>query len=207
MEDWVETETAGQNMGDERLNKRMAKLPQSLCRDPSLSIPCANITWAETFPAYRFFHNQKVTFDSIMSGHKADTLKRIQAEPVVLIPQDATFLNFATDGKSKEMGTLRTRNSNLQLLHTSIAISPSRLNLGIVDGSMWKREEASTGHSRTSKKIDEKESHRWLLHYQNACSIQAQSPETTVVSIADREGDIHEWFQYAETVPVERRAS
>lgn len=27
-----------------------------------------------------------------------------------------------------------------------------------------------------------------------------------MVSIADREGDIHEWFQYAETVPVERRA-
>lgn len=207
MENWVTTELAAQDMGDVRLNRRMAKLTENLCRDPSLSIPCANTTWAETLAAYRFFDNEKVTFDSIMSGHKESTLKRIQAEPIVLIPQDTTFLNFATDDKSKEMGTLRKKNSNQQLLHTSIAISPSRVNLGVVDGSMWQRDEASTGKSRSGKKIDDKESHRWLLHYQSACSIQAQSPETTVVSIADREGDIHEWFQYAESVPVESRAS
>lgn len=207
MESWVKTELAAQDMGDVRLNKRMAKLTENLCRDPSLSIPCANTTWAETLAAYRFFDNEKVTFDSIMSGHKESTLKRIQAEPIVLIPQDTTFLNFATDDKSKEMGTLRSKKSNQQMLHTSIAISPSRVNLGVVDGSMWQREEASTGRSRSDKKIDEKESHRWLLHYHSACSVQAQSPDTTVVSIADREGDIHEWFQYAETVPIERRAS
>ena len=207
MENWIETELAAQDMGDIRLNKRMLSLTENLCKDPSLSIPCANVTWAETLGAYRFFDNEKVTFDSIMSGHKAATLKRIQTEQVVLIPQDTTFLNFATDDKSKGMGTLRTKNSNQQLLHASIAINPGRVNLGVVEGSMWQREESTTGHSRASKKIDEKESHRWLLHYQSACAIQEQSPGTTVVSIADREGDIHEWFQYAEAVPVERRAS
>ena len=207
MENWVATELAAQNMGDVRLNKRMAKLTENLCRDPSLSIPCANTTWAETFAAYRFLDNAKVTFDSIMSGHRESTLRRIHAEPVVLIPQDTTFLNFATDDKSKGMGTLRTKKSNQQLLHTSIAISPSRVNLGVVDGSMWQRDEAATKKSLASQKIEEKESYRWLLHYQSACTIQAHCPDTTVVSIADREGDIHEWFQYAETVPVERRAS
>lgn len=153
MESWVKTELAAQDMGDVRLNKRMAKLTENLCRDPSLSIPCANTTWAETLAAYRFFDNEKVTFDSIMSGHKESTLKRIQAEPIVLIPQDTTFLNFATDDKSKEMGTLRSKKSNQQMLHTSIAISPSRVNLGVVDGSMWQREEASTGRSRSDKKL------------------------------------------------------
>lgn len=207
MANWVESELAAQNMGDARLNKRMRKLTENLCRAPSLSIPCANSCWAETLAAYRFFDNEKVTFDSIMSGHKISTLKRIQDEPVVLIPQDTTFLNFATDDKSKDMGTLRKKNSNQQLLHTSIAITPSRVNLGVVDGSMWQREDISTGKSRSTKKIDEKESHRWLLHYDSACAVQGQSPDTTVVSIADREGDIHEWFQYAETVPLERRAS
>lgn len=207
MENWVESELAGQQMGDVRLNKRMMKLTENLCRDPSLSIPCANISWAETFAAYRFFDNDKVTFESIMSGHKASTLKRIKSEPVVLIPQDTTFLNFATDDKSKDMGTLRTKNTNQQLLHASIAITPSRVNLGVVDGSMWQRDDTTTGRSRERKKIDEKESHRWLSHYQSACAVQAHSPETTVVSIADREGDIHEWFQYAETVPPESRAS
>ncbi len=46
-----------------------------------------------------------------MSGHKVETAKRIRKEPVVLVPQDTTFLNFATDDKSKDMGTLRVKKS------------------------------------------------------------------------------------------------
>jgi len=143
-----------------------------------------------------------------MSGHQSATLKRVQNEPVVLVPQDTTFLNFATDDKSKRMGTLRMKKSNQQLLHASIAITPSRVNLGVVDGSLWQREDKNKT-SKNSKKLVEgdKESQRWLSHYESACDLQAQSPDTTVVSIADREGDIHEWFQRAEEVPVERRAS
>ena len=181
-------------MGDARLNKRVKHLVETLCQDPLESIPNATNYWEETIAAYRFFDNPKSSFDSIMSGHQAASLKRIQSESVVLIPQDTTFLNFATDDKSKKMGTLRAKNANQQLLHASIAISPSRVNLGIVDGSMWQREEKSTGRSRNTKKITEKESRRWIDHYQKACDIQAQSPDTTIVSIADREGDIHEWF-------------
>ena len=207
MSEWIEQELSEQKMGDVRLNKRLGKLIDNLCRDASLSIPCANTCWAETLGAYRFFDNDKVSFDSILSGHKAATLKRIQAEPVVLIPQDTTFLNFATDDKSKDMGTLRTKKSNQQLLHTSIAITPSRVNLGVVHGNLWQRDEPSTSKSRTTKPIEEKESHRWIQHHQYACDLQAQSPDTTIVSIADREGDIHEWFQYAQSVPVDNRAS
>ena len=43
----------------------------------------------------------------------------------------------------------------------SIAISTSRVNLSIFDGSMWQREEKSTSRSRESKKITDKESSRW----------------------------------------------
>lgn len=207
MQDWINSEIKNQVMGDVRLNKRLALLMDTLSVEPSKSIPCANDTWAETFAAYRFFDNDKVTFDSIMTGHKAATLDRIQKEPVVLIPQDTTFLNFATDSKSKEMGTLRTKDSNQQLLHTSIAITPSRVNLGIVEGSMWQRPEKKTKKSRNTAPIEKKESVRWLDHYRSACDIQSKSPETTVVSVADREGDIHEWFQYAETVHEDSRAS
>lgn len=207
MSNWIETEFAEQDMGDARLNKRIKGLTDSLSRAPLLSVANATEAWSETLAAYRFFNNKKVSFDSIMSGHKEATLKRIQQEPVVLVPQDTTFLNFATDDKSKNMGTLRTKNANQQLLHTSIAITPNRVNLGIVNGSMWQRDEKSTGNSRATKEITEKESQRWIDHYQNACDLQQASPDTTVVSIADREGDIHEWFQYAESVPLESRAA
>ena len=112
MVDWIENEMAGQNMGDTRLNKRMAKLLATQSVEPSRSLPCANETWKETLASYRLFDNKRANFDSIMSGHRAATHERIQCEPVVLIPQDTTYLNFATDDKSKQMGTLRTKNSN-----------------------------------------------------------------------------------------------
>ena len=207
MQDWVRTETEKQVMGDVRLNKRLATLLNTLSAEPSKSLPCANDTWSETFAAYRFFDNDKVSFDSIMTGHQAATLDRIRKESVILIPQDTTFLNFATDSKSKEMGTLRTKDSNQQLLHTSIAITPSRVNLGIVEGSMWQRPEKKTKNSRHTTPIEKKESKRWIDHYLRACDIQEEVPETTVVSIADREGDIHEWFQCAETINENRRAN
>ncbi len=207
MQDWINTEIENQAMGDVRLNKRLASRLNTLSIEPSKSIPCANDTWAETFAAYRFFDNDKISFDSIMTGNTAATLDRIKKESVVLIPQDTTFLNFATDSKSKEMGTLRTKDSNQQLLHTSIAITPSRINLGIVEGSMWQRPEKKTGNSRHITLIEKKESTRWLDHYRSACDVQSKVPDTTIVSIADREGDIHKWFQYAESVPENSRAS
>lgn len=194
-------------MGDTRLNERAKKLVDSLSREPLQSVANATEAWSETIAAYRFFNNNKVSFDSIMTGHKEAALNRIKKEPVVLVPQDTTFLNFATDDKSKNMGTLRTKNTNQQLLHTSIAITPNRVNLGVVNGSMWQRDENSTGSSRATKKITDKESHRWIDHYQSACEIQQASPDTTVVSIADREGDIHEWFQYAQSVALDSRAA
>ncbi|WP_444896910.1 IS4 family transposase [Microbulbifer sp. SSSA005] len=207
MQDWVMDEVKNQVMGDTRLNKRLSNILSNLSSDPNNSIPCANKTWAETFAAYRFIENDKVNFDSIMSGHKSATLERIKAQPVVLIPQDTTFLNFATDLESKEMGTLRRKETNQQLLHTSIAITPSRVNLGVVEGSMWQRDKESSSNSRYTKSIKDKESRRWLDHYETACQIQEHCPESTIVSIADREGDIHEWFQLAEEQSEQRRAS
>lgn len=207
MQEWIKTEVEHQVMGDNRLVKRLSTILDRLSVVPSKSIPNANDTWAETFGAYRFFENDKVNFDSIMSGHRQATLNRMKDYPVILVPQDTTFLNFATEAERKNMGTLRLKDSNQQLLHTSIAITPDRVNLGVVKASLWQRSETSTGKSRNKKPIEEKESYRWLAHYDETCDLQKAYPDTTVVSIADREGDIHEWFQHAENKPEDHRAN
>ena len=38
----------------------------------------------------------------------------------------------------------------------------------------------------------EKESYRWYRGYRTACAVAQLAPQTQVVSIADREGDIYE---------------
>ena len=44
-----------------------------------------------------------------MIGHKSATIDCISKQPVVLMLQDTTFLNFATESESKDMGTLRAQ--------------------------------------------------------------------------------------------------
>ncbi|WP_445364571.1 transposase [Microbulbifer sp. ANSA003] len=65
MQDWVRDEVKNQVMGNTRLNKRLSNILSNLSSDPKGSIPCANKSWAETFAAYRFIENNKVSFDSI----------------------------------------------------------------------------------------------------------------------------------------------
>ena len=191
---WVKEETAGNTINDRRLNQRMEKLLSSLSKKPDSSIPSAASGWAETQAAYRFLDNNKLTLPDILSGHRQATINRIKQQPVVLIAQDTTFLNYGTETEKLKFGTLRRTPSDHYLLHPSVAFTPSRINLGILDAKIWQRPEEKTAHLRDKKPVSEKESYRWLEGYETACQVQTDCPDTLIVNIADREGDIHDWF-------------
>lgn len=207
MRSWVDKEIEYCAMADKRLVGRLGKILSKLGNKPERSIPAANDSWAEIQGTYRFLDNDRVGFDDILSGHRAATQQRIKQEKVVLIPQDTTFFNFARYTLDKGMGTLKQRESDQQLLHVSIALTPGRVNLGIVDGTLWKRPDKVEGYHRRKLPTEEKESHRWLEHYRRACELQAAHPDTTIVSLADREGDIHDWFVLAQETPLEQQAA
>jgi hypothetical protein len=54
----------------------------------------------------------------------------------------------------------------------------------------WQRPEEPVAQERARKPIEEKESYRRLEGYQLACEVQQCCPETLVVNVADRGGDI-----------------
>lgn len=209
MQEWATQETTGSHFGDTRLNARFAKVVDTLSLQPNESIAYTNESWADTYGAYRFLENDKVTADAILAGHRQSSIERIKQHSVVLIPQDTTFLNMSTDKASKHFGTLRSKESDLPLLHLSIAITPQQVNLGVIDMTLWQRDnnDAMDKKHPDCLPIEEKESYRWIQHYQKACDIQHECQDTIVVSIADREGDIHEWFQYAEERPDNEQAA
>ena len=73
--------------------------------------------------------------------------------------------------------------------------------LGLIGATVWSRDEqgfakgrAAKRRERKAKPIEGKESFRWLEGYRRACAVGSESPETTVVSISDSEGDIYECF-------------
>lgn len=192
--DWVEEELGRADFGDARLTKRIKKLMKILGTKPSHSIPEACGGWAETLSAYRFFGNKKVSFEEILNCHYEPTLERIRHQPVVLLPQDTTELIHVVNKGAKGVGTLKNTEKHERFLHPVLAITPDRIPLGVVSAQLWQRSQGSIRKDRAGKPIEEKESFRWLEGYQTACDVQAQAPDTLVVSVSDREGDIYEIF-------------
>lgn len=195
---WVDHEVASARMKDQRLKARLGQVLSQLSREPERSIPGACKQWGDVLGAYRFFDNDRVGFADILSGHKAATLSRMADQPVVLVAQDTTFLNFEQLQAHEEFGTLKKTVRDEHLLHVNVAFTDRRVNLGVLSGQLWQRTGEGIAKTRRQRPTTQKESQRWLDGYAAACEVQARYPQKWVISIADREGDIHEWYELAE---------
>ena len=98
---WSEQEFRQDALGDQRLNKRLKKLAEDLSASPGAPINQASKDWAATKAAYRFFQNDKVTSEKILSAHRTRTWERIQHEPVVLAIQDTRTLTFRVTNRQR----------------------------------------------------------------------------------------------------------
>ena len=195
MSDWGNEETATADFSDERLNKRMRALLDRLGSKPGASVPAACKGWDETIAAYRFLDNEKVTDQKVLSSHRDATHKRMAGRKVVLCVQGTTEMDF-TGRKLKGAGPLSIQERIGFFNHVTLAVTPERLCLGVLDAELWVRdfEDRNKNDKRKQKPIEEKESHRWLEGYRRVCELSEQLPGTMLVSISDRKGDIYECF-------------
>src|SRR6185503_5236734 len=192
---WVVSETNTANFNDERLSKRYKQILSSCAAAPNKSIPSTFKSWGETIAAYRFFNNDGVSEQEILSPHKNSTIDRIKKEPIVLIPQDTTTIDFSKRQTIEGMGYLNDLQTQGFYLHPSLAITPDKQCLGVIDLQAWVRKELGARKTRRHKSIEEKESYCWLKGYESANQIALETPGTVIVSIADREGDIYELLE------------
>jgi hypothetical protein len=207
MSDWGNEETATVDFLDERLNKRMRALLERLGSKPGASLPAACKGWNETLAAYRFFKNEKVTYQKVLSPHRDATRKRMAEHKVVLCVQDTTEMDF-TGRKLKGAGPLSISERVGFFNHVTLAVTPERLCLGVLEAGMWARDfdDPNKNDKRKQKPIEEKESYRWLEGYRRVCDLSKQLPGTQLISISDREGDIYECFLEAVRVDGGKRA-
>lgn len=214
-QNWVETETAGCDFGDVRLNRRLGAMLEALGERPGKSLPTAFQDWANTKAAYRFFDNDAVREDKILAGHFRSTALRLQAtDGPILILQDTTDFAFkrADPEKIGFSGTAtgprhrgEWRKKYLvcgMLMHVSLAITPEGLPLGLTAAKFWSRDKfkGTTALKRkvnpTRVPIEEKESMRWLDNLRRSTELSG-APERCV-HIGDRESDIFELYCLAQ---------
>lgn len=198
-------EFSGAELGDRRLTQRLCRLAEDLAGQPEVSIPKAAGDWGQTCAAYRFLDNDAVQPADILAGHKVRTLERAAGEPWMLAVNDTTSLNYSQRKGTSGLGPIRTRcDKTLGLwLHSLVAFTPQGVSFGVVDAQSWARNPAAFGsrHQRKSKRIEQKESYKWLQSFQVLQDAAVQTPQTRWVMIADREADLYELFELAQQQP------
>jgi hypothetical protein len=149
----------------------------------------------------------------------------MRREPVALVAQDSSSLNYTTHRAMEGIGPIGTRVNGPQglILHeanvyrerqalttnvyrerqaltTAMVFRPDGLPLGILHADCKARdpEEFGKKHERARRPIEEKESYKWIKALDPIREAAGQCPETRVVTVADREADIYEFFHAAQ---------
>jgi hypothetical protein len=197
---WAEEEMGAAAFGDERLDARVVTLVSALSSRPNLSIPAACKGRSEMAAAYRFFDNDRVTFEKVLQPHVARTRQRMGTEKVVLMVQDTTEVDVTRpEQEVKGVGILTGRRRGF-FLHEMHAFTPAGTPLGTIWSDVGIRTEVS--HESKAKKflkrfhtpIEQKESMRWLTGLRQARAVAQELPEALCVYLADSDADIFELF-------------
>lgn len=194
-------EFASCDFGDLRLAKRLWKLAEVLSDQPNLSIPAALRTKGDIDGCYRFFDNDKVTPEGILSSHIEATYERIRQVDYALLVQDTTEIDLTRpEQQVAGAGPMDCATRHGMFFHPTIAFDADGVALGLVGQKSWTRDEldkspqAEKQKKRRQKPIEEKESYRWVEGLQSAQRAAEACPETICVCVGDSESDIYELF-------------
>lgn len=193
---WAVEEFAAADLGDHRRNVRLLELATTLGHQPSAALPQACRDAAQLEAAYDFFANPHIPPAAILASHRAATQERCATQPLVLAVQDTTLLDYSHHPATTGLGPLATPQQQGLCAHSTLALTPDRLPLGLLAQETWTRDPASVGkrEQRRDLPIAEKESHKWLTSLAAVKEAAAACPRTHFVSVGDREADVYDLF-------------
>ena len=194
--EWALREFGGAALGDARRTERLVELATVLGTRPQASLPQACEDPARLKAAYRFFANDAIEPEAIVASHVQATLARVGTVERVLAVQDTTQLDWTAHPATTGLGMLSTERQRGLLVHTTLALTPERVPLGLLAQERWIRpvEEAGKKHTRRARAIAEKESHKWLQSVRAVSAARAACPHTHVISVGDAEADVYDLF-------------
>jgi hypothetical protein len=192
--DWVKTEMGTVELRDLRLEKRLLLVMQRMFSSPVVSLKAACRGWAETIAAYRLFNNEKVTEAAVLTPHQDATLQRVKNQESVLVIQDTTEIDYSSKKELEGKGPLSVEQRQGFFAHSQYVVTPERVPLGLWGTQIYARDKVGESTNRKNQPIELKESYRWLEGYRDACRLAEMAPNTRVISVCDREGDIYEIF-------------
>lgn len=203
-ETWAEKEFGGAPLGDERLSKRLVNVASAKAGTPGRAFRgVAQGDGAAVKGYYRLIdmpEHSAVTMDNILLPHRDRTMRRMLGQQTVLCPWDGSDLDYnglAVCTGLGEIGANQTGAKSRGLhLHTTFAISPSGLPLGVLKAKCVAPEPKAPEDKRPAFAIpiEEKKTFVWIEHHRNRVAVAADMPHTRLIDICDREADFFEMF-------------
>ena len=195
---WVEEEMKSLKLGDERLEKRACKIISDLSQNPTASIPEFCGDRAASQAAYNFLSHKQLPARALLAAQRQATLSRIEAGgyKLILAVQDTTEFNYSHHKATVGLGPLDHPSYQGFFTHTTLAVSPEGVPLGLLAQESWVREETQPEHkqARAQRPIEQKESYKW---FKGLAQSTARFPAgVSVLSVSDRESDIFEYFAH-----------
>ncbi len=137
----------------------------------------------------RFLANEKVTADRLIDGWGEQTASAVVGRHVLAI-QDTSEINFKTNpGRRRGLGEIGKGSGRGVLVHAMVAVDADNAScLGLVGGVVYTRGGRVTS-PHAKRKLEDKESRRWIDTGDQAKTVLAQAAVVTIVH--DREGDIY----------------
>ena len=199
---WVQEEMQHTDLQDKRLNRRLEQILSNLGDRPTLSIPAACGGHKEMTAAYRFFNNQKASWDGILASHRESTIRRARNQKKIALVADTTEVDLTRPTQQvADVGPLDSTARFGLHLHAMEAFTLEGLALGEVWSQVWARGKESLKipqefkrKKRKTSPIEKKESFRWLEGLQQGRAFAQLCPDTQCVYVADSEADIFELF-------------
>jgi hypothetical protein len=201
---WCQRELATLDLGDRRRERRAQAILEARWNQPQASFYGSFSGWTEAKGAYGLIEHPSadIGLQSLLAAHTEQTQRRMAAEPWVLLPEDTTTLNYSGLRQTRGLGPLGEDKGQGLWLHSLLAFRPEGVPLGVLDAQCWARpQEGSDTHQRNAQALADKESVRWVESFQKAATAARRMPQTQLVVITDREGDIFELHEASQNAP------
>jgi len=202
---WAQQEFGGAPLGDERLSRRLVGVAEAKAEKPGRAFTgVAEGDWPAVKAYYRLIDHaaeDAVSMAHILEPHREQTVRRMKGQRTVLCIQDGSDLDYSSLAQCEGLGVIGTNQTAAQSrglhLHTTLAVAPNGLPLGVLRAQCVAPQRKAPGDDRPSWAIpiEEKETFRWIEGLRDLMDLAAEMPQTRLISVCDREADFFEMLE------------
>ena len=157
----IAREFGGVDLGDKRLNSRVARTAAVLGCNPSAGFPKI-LNEAELEGYYRLVNNEAVSFAALLAAHAQETKRRAAGLRRVVVAEDTSDFRFSDEEPREGLGPMDNGGQGFYA-HFALAIAGPHQPLGVVGVEPWTRKERTGPKPKRAERYwaEDNESLRW----------------------------------------------